>query len=127
MIRETSAPDSTVIIISSPGRGTGVRSELSIVQLRAISGVALGLIVEVWSEYRYGFVDNEHAASSIKSRAMYETAVSARKATWRNGSAFGFDCRRHQKVAGSSPAVVIFFSHYREDSFLRSPFFFLDV
>ena len=55
MIRETSAPDSTVIIISSPGRGTGVRSELSIVQLRAISGVALGLIVEVWSEYRYGF------------------------------------------------------------------------
>ena len=55
-----------------------------------------------------GFVDNEHAASSIKSGAMYETAVSARKATWRNGSAFGFDCRRHQKVAGSSPAVVIF-------------------
>ena len=30
-------------------------------------------------------------------------------ATWRNGSAFGFDRRRHQKVAGSSPAVVIFF------------------
>ena len=29
-------------------------------------------------------------------------------ATWRNGSAFGFDCRRYQKVAGSSPAVVIF-------------------
>ena len=29
------------------------------------------------------------------------------KATWRNGSAFGFDRRRHQKVAGSSPAVVI--------------------
>jgi hypothetical protein len=50
MIRETSAPDSTVIIISSPGRGTGVRSELSIVQLRAISGVALGFIVEVWSD-----------------------------------------------------------------------------
>jgi hypothetical protein len=30
-------------------------------------------------------------------------------ATWRNGSAFGFDRRRHQKVAGSSPAVVIFY------------------
>jgi hypothetical protein len=30
-------------------------------------------------------------------------------ATWRNGSAFGFDCQRHQKVAGSSPAVVIFY------------------
>ena len=29
-------------------------------------------------------------------------------ATWRNGSAFGFDRRRHQKVAGSSPAVVTF-------------------
>lgn len=29
-------------------------------------------------------------------------------ATWRNGSAFGFDRRRHQKVAGSSPAVVNF-------------------
>ena len=28
-------------------------------------------------------------------------------ATWRNGSAFGFDCRRYQRVAGSSPAVVI--------------------
>ena len=28
-------------------------------------------------------------------------------ATWRNGSAFGFDRQRHQKVAGSSPAVVI--------------------
>ena len=32
-------------------------------------------------------------------------------ATWRNGSAFGFDRRRHQKVAGSSPAVVIFVLH----------------
>ena len=52
--------------------------------------------------------DNEHAASSIKSGAMYETGVPTHKATWRNGSAFGFDCRRHQKVAGSSPAVVIF-------------------
>ena len=31
-------------------------------------------------------------------------------ATWRNGSAFGFDRRRHQKVAGSSPAVVMFFA-----------------
>ena len=34
--------------------------------------------------------------------------------TWRNGSAFGFDCRMfpiygYQKVAGSSPAVVIKF------------------
>ena len=28
-------------------------------------------------------------------------------ATWRNGSAFGFDRQRYQKVAGSSPAVVI--------------------
>ncbi|KAF5390916.1 hypothetical protein D9757_004058 [Collybiopsis confluens] len=28
-------------------------------------------------------------------------------ATWRNGSAFGFDCRPYQKVAGSSPAVVM--------------------
>jgi hypothetical protein len=27
-------------------------------------------------------------------------------ATWRNGSAFGFDCQRNQKAAGSSPAVV---------------------
>jgi hypothetical protein len=57
---------------------------------------------------------------------MYETAVSARKATWRNGSAFGFDCRRHQKVAGSSPAVVIFFPHRREEllsSWIRSRFF----
>ena len=32
------------------------------------------------------------------------------QATWRNGSAFGFDCRRYQKVAGSSPAVVMFLS-----------------
>jgi len=39
MIRETSAPDSTFITVSSPGRGTGVRSGLSIVQLRAIVGV----------------------------------------------------------------------------------------
>ena len=27
-------------------------------------------------------------------------------ATWRNGSAFGFDAEWYQKVAGSSPAVV---------------------
>ena len=33
-------------------------------------------------------------------------------ATWRNGSAFGFDRRRHQKVAGSSPAVVTYFLFY---------------
>ena len=31
-------------------------------------------------------------------------------ATWRNGSAFGFDRQRHQKVAGSSPAVVMLFA-----------------
>jgi hypothetical protein len=33
------------------------------------------------------------------------------KATWRNGSAFGFDrlTSCYQKVAGSSPAVVIFY------------------
>ena len=36
-------------------------------------------------------------------------ARQASMATWRNGSAFGFDCRRYQKVAGSSPAVVIFY------------------
>ena len=36
-------------------------------------------------------------------------------ATWRNGSAFGFDRRRHQKVAGSSPAVVIFLMDALDD------------
>jgi hypothetical protein len=42
-------------------------------------------------------------------RVKYRTGSLTDKATWRNGSAFGFDRRRHQKVAGSSPAVVIFF------------------
>lgn len=37
MIRESSAPDSTIVIVSSLDRGTGVRSGLSIVQLRAIA------------------------------------------------------------------------------------------
>ena len=44
---------------------------------------------------------------------MYMKDIMARQAsmaTWRNGSAFGFDCRRYQKVAGSSPAVVMFLS-----------------
>ena len=43
---------------------------------------------------------------------MHRRVAGQRKsmATWRNGSAFGFDRRRHQKVAGSSPAVVIFLS-----------------
>ncbi len=36
MVRERSAPESTVIIVISFGRGTGVRLGLSIVQLRAI-------------------------------------------------------------------------------------------
>jgi hypothetical protein len=46
---------------------------------------------------------------SKKNGAMYRAASAFPKATWRNGSAFGFDRQRHQKVAGSSPAVVIFF------------------
>ena len=37
------------------------------------------------------------------------------QATWGNGSAFGFDCRRYQKVAGSSPAVVIFLMDALDD------------
>ena len=42
-------------------------------------------------------------------------ARQASMATWRNGSAFGFDCRRYQKVAGSSPAVVTFFLDALDD------------
>ena len=47
-------------------------------------------------------------------------------ATWRNGSAFGFDCRRYQKVAGSSPVVVMFLSiQDRNINVLPYLFFFL--
>ena len=44
-------------------------------------------------------------ASSL---GIYSIALKASMATWRNGSAFGFDRHAYQKVAGSSPAVVIF-------------------
>ena len=103
MVRETSAPEPTVISVISFGRGTGVRSGLSIVQLRAIVGIVGGSWVERDNNKRLSRLINR--ITSVKHR----TGSLTNKATWRNGSAFGFDCRRHQKVAGSSPAVVIFY------------------
>ena len=58
---------------------------------------------------------------------MHRRVAGQRKsmATWRNGSAFGFDRRRHQKVAGSSPAVVITFSQSSSSSLHLIFVFFL--
>ena len=109
MVRETSAPEPTVISVISFGRGTGVRSGLSIVQLRAIVGIVGGSWVERDNNKRLSRLINR--ITSVKHR----TGSLTNMATWRNGSAFGFDRRRHQKVAGSSPAVVIFYLFFLLD------------
>ena len=113
---ESSAPESIVRTVLSLGNGTGTPSGPSIAQLSAIteSAVVVG--------------DQDAWRVATASRGLKELTdhshdtLHLNMATWRNGSAFGFDCRRYQKVAGSSPAVVIFllFTCYPLSSAVRA-------